>query len=97
LHLIRRELEISCFPLKVPEMIEVDITDLNIGDSLHINDIPLEEDIEIVDDTNFTVLTVTAPTKEEEEEVSEEVELEEGEEGEGGEGEAEEDKSEASR
>jgi len=79
LQLIRRQLEISCLPLMVPESIEVDITDLNIGDSLHVNEIQTEENIEIVADTNFTVLTVTAPAKEEVE-VSEEEELEEGEE-----------------
>jgi len=79
LQLIRRQLEISCLPHLVPEMIEVDITDLDIGDSLHIDEIQLEDDIEIVADTNFTVLTITAPTKEEVA-VSEEEELEEGEE-----------------
>ncbi len=79
LQLIRRQLEISCLPLKVPESIDIDITDLTIGDSLHVNDIQVEDDIEILADTNFTVLTVTAPTKEEVE-VSEEEELEEGDE-----------------
>ena len=90
LQIIRRQLEISCLPHLVPETIEVDITDLNIGDSVHLNEIQTEDDIEILADTNFTVLTITAPTKEEEEEVSEEEELEEGEE------EAEEETSEAS-
>ncbi len=90
LQLIRRQLEISCLPLKVPESIDIDITDFGIGDSLHVNEIQIEDDIEIVADTNYTVLTVTAPTKEEEEEVEVEEELEEGEET------AEEETSEAS-
>jgi len=89
LQLIRRQLEISCLPHLVPESIDVDITDLDIGDSLHVNEIQTEDDIEILADMNFTVLTVTAPTKEEEE-VEVEEELEEGEE------EAEEETSEAS-
>ena len=89
LQIVRRQLEISCLPHLVPETIEVDITDLNIGDSVHLNEIQTEDDIEIIADTNFTVLTITAPTKEEKE-VSEEEELEEGEE------EAEDETSEAS-
>ena len=89
LQLIRRQLEVSCLPHLVPETIEIDIADLTIGDSLHVNEIQTEDDIEILADANFTVLTITAPTKEEVE-VSEEEELEEGEE------EVEEETSEAS-
>ena len=75
---VRRELEVLCLPTAIPESIEVDITDLDIGDSIHLEDISLSGDIEILADTNFTVLTVLAPKVEEE--VVEEEELEEGEE-----------------
>ena len=75
---VRRELEVLCLPTAIPEAIEVDITDLDIGDSIHVEDISLSGDIEIPADTNFTVVTVLAP-KVEEEPVEEE-ELEEGEE-----------------
>lgn len=77
LQVIRRQLEISCLPHLVPELIEIDITDLDIGDSVHVDEIQLGDDIEILAETNFTVLTITAPTKEE---VKVEEELEEGEE-----------------
>lgn len=77
LQYVRRELEVLCLPTAIPEAIEVDITDLDIGDSIHLEDISLPGDIEIQADTNFTVVTVLAPKVEEE--VVEEEELEEGE------------------
>ena len=79
LQYVRRELEVLCLPTAIPEAIEVDITDLDIGDSIHVDDISLAGDVEIPADTNFTVVTVLAP-KIEEEPVEEEEELEEGEE-----------------
>jgi large subunit ribosomal protein L25 len=63
-------------PAEIPETIEIDITDLDIGDSVHIDEIPLEGEIEIPAALNFTVLTVLTP-KVEVEEVEEEEELEE--------------------
>lgn len=87
LQLIRRELEVFCLPNDIPEAITIDISELNIGDAVHVEDIEVEGDQEIVHDVNFTVLTISV-TKQEEEEPEEE---EEGEgEGEGDEGEGEE-------
>ena len=84
LQIIRRELEVFCLPDQIPENITIDITDLEIGDSFHVEDLPLEDAVEIPADVNFTILTILSPTAEEEEEVEdEEVEgEEEGEEGE---------------
>jgi large subunit ribosomal protein L25 len=70
-----------CLPLKIPESIEVDITDLDIGDSVHVDEIPLEGDIEIPFDANFTIVAMLSPKFEEEPEELEE-ELEEAEEAE---------------
>ncbi len=83
LQYVRRELEVLCLPTAIPEAIEVDISDLDIGDSIHLEDISLPGDIEILADTNFTLVTVLAPKVEEvveEEELVEGEELEEGEE-----------------
>ena len=79
LQILRRELEVLCLPLKIPESIEVDITDLDIGDSVHVDEIPLEGDIEIPFDVNFTVVTMLSPKFEEEleEELEEAEEVEE--------------------
>lgn len=83
LNIVRRELEVFCLPGDIPESIEIDISELGMGDSIHLEDIPLGENVEISSDVNFTVVTVLSP-KVEEEEVAEEEEgegLEEGEEG----------------
>jgi large subunit ribosomal protein L25 len=86
LQIVRREIEVLCMPGDIPEAIEIDITDLNIGDSVHVEEIPLGDNIEIPADVNFTVLTIISPKVEEVEEEEEELEGEEavaeGEEGE---------------
>jgi large subunit ribosomal protein L25 len=81
LQIIRRELEVFCLPNAIPQEITIDITDLDIGNSVHVEDITLEGDVEIPHDVNFTVLTVLSPKAAEAEEVEEEIEeLAEGEE-----------------
>lgn len=79
LQIIRRELEVQCLPLDVPESIEIDITDLDIGDSIHLGDIPRQSEIEFLGDEDFTVATLVSPKIEEEEEELVEEEAEEGE------------------
>jgi len=85
LQLVRHELEVSCLPMDMPEKIEVDIADLDIGDAIHVEDITLDDKIKMLSEPGHTVLTVVAPTVEEEELPEEEEELEEGEEAEEGE------------
>ena len=82
LSVIRRELEILCMPLEVPESIVVDVSELQMGDAVHVDDIKVEG-VEIPHDVNFTVVTVVAPKT-----TKEDIEDEEGEaEGEAAEGE----------
>ena len=64
LEIVRRELEVYCLPNKIPGHIEINITDLDIGDAVHVEDIALSDDIEIPHDTNFTVLTVSSTRRE---------------------------------
>ncbi len=80
MQLIRRELEVFCLPDRIPENVSIDITDLDIGDSFHVEDLTLEGDVEIPAEVNFTILTILSP-KAEEEEVEEDEEALEGEEG----------------
>lgn len=61
--LIRHVLEVTCRADTIPEHIEIDCSDLNIGDSIHIEDITLPEGAEVHHDVNFTVLNLAAPTK----------------------------------
>jgi large subunit ribosomal protein L25 len=77
LQIIRRELEVFCLPDQIPEKITIDITDLEIGDSFHVEELQLEGDVEVSADVNFTILTILSPQVEEEEEVEGEEEEEE--------------------
>jgi len=70
---IRRELTVSCLPGKIVDQLELDVSELDIGDALHIGDIPLPEGITAVDEDNLTIATVVAPAIEEEEGVEEEL------------------------
>lgn len=81
LQLVRHELEVYCLPTNIPTSIEIDVTALGVGDSVHIDEVTLPEDVESQHDVNFTVLTVVGRMAEEVEEVEED-ELLEGEEGE---------------
>ena len=60
LQLVRRELEIQCMPMQMPERIKLDVSGLGMGDSIHVNDIKIDG-IEIPSDVNFTVVTILAP------------------------------------
>ena len=66
LQVIRHELEVVCLPDAIPTSIEVDVTALNIGDVIHIDDIALPAGVKVPHDVNFTVITVTGRKPEEE-------------------------------
>ena len=80
------ELEVECLPTDIPDHIEIDVSDLDIGDSLHVSDIVLDgDDLSIVTDIDRTMFAVAAPAlviEEEEEVEDEEGMVAEGEEGE---------------
>jgi large subunit ribosomal protein L25 len=71
---ITRELEIECLPRYLPETLEVDVTELEIGDSIHIEDLKYDN-IVILNDPEETIVLVEAPRIVVEEEVEEEEEL----------------------
>ncbi len=62
-----RELEITCLPRAIPDEIVLDVSALEIGDSLHVRDITLPEGVDLRSDPDLSVISVVAPTKEEEE------------------------------
>ncbi len=67
------EIEISCLPKDLPEYIEVDMLEMDIGDSLHLSDIALAEGITSValshgEENDHSVATVQAPRAEQAEE-----------------------------
>lgn len=67
---IRRVIQIQCLPGDIPKGIDVDVSSLMIGDSIHIQDIKVEK-VKILADTNFTIATVVPPVVEEEKVVEE--------------------------
>jgi large subunit ribosomal protein L25 len=98
LSVLLRELEVECLPNAIPEGFSVDISEVDIGDVIHVRDLTLPGEVDLITGLDDPIFTVIVPV-EEEEEVPEEVEGEEGEaaEGEapeGGEAEASADESE---
>jgi large subunit ribosomal protein L25 len=62
-----REIEIRCLPTAIPESFSLDVSALDIGDSLHVRDIALPEGITLVSDPGLGVVSVVVPAKAEEE------------------------------
>ncbi len=54
------KLDIECLPREIPEKVEVDITDLGIGDSLYVKDIQLEK-AKILNPEDAIIFTITPP------------------------------------
>ena len=73
---VRRELEIRCLPSNIPDSLEVDVSALNIGDSIHLKDVQMPAGIKALEDADLTIATVLSPTIEKE--VVEEAAAEEG-------------------
>lgn len=59
--LIVHELSVSCIPSKIPETIDIDITELDVGDSIHVSDLPGSKDYEINSDPGLTIVAVSQP------------------------------------
>ncbi len=87
--LVRDTIEVICKPLDIPESIVLDATNLDVNDSIQIEDVEFPEGVTPLFDENYSILTCTVPQMVEEEESI-------GEEEEGAEGEEEGEESEAS-
>ena len=80
LNVVRHGIELNCQADSIPQSIQVDLTGLDIGDSVHISMVTLPEGVEpTITDRDFTVATIAAPTvvREEEAEAAAEAEGEE--------------------
>lgn len=77
LQFLRHELEVECLPNEIPSGFEVDVSGLEIGDSLHVSDVD-PGGVAILDDETVTICTVVPPAlaEEEEEAVDEDVGVE---------------------
>src|SRR5215813_3461363 len=53
-----REIEIRCEPREIPDALDVDVTNLDVHDVLHVSDIPVSEAIEILTDAELVIATI---------------------------------------
>jgi large subunit ribosomal protein L25 len=84
LNVVRHTVEVSCPANAIPDAIEVDLTDLEIGDSIHISAVKLPKDVTpTITDRDFTIATIAGSASARSEEAGEEVEEEVTEEPEG--------------
>jgi large subunit ribosomal protein L25 len=71
-----RTLKIECLPNQIPDKIDVDVTSLAIGQSIHVKDIALAQGLRAIGDPGITIALVTAPMAEVEVKTAEEAKAE---------------------
>lgn len=59
------EVEIECLPTDIPKNIEVNVSALKIGDSIHVKDVVFPAKVKVLTDTSSVIVSVAAPMKEE--------------------------------
>lgn len=59
-----REIRIECLPNDIPSAIDVDISELDIGDSLHVHEIKLPSGVRAIGDLGAAVVAIVPPQKE---------------------------------
>ena len=63
LNVVRHELELVCDAAEIPDEIHIDLTGLEIGDSIHISNVKLPKGSKsAIDDRDFTIATLVAPS-----------------------------------
>ena len=75
---IRRTLTIQCFPEEAIPNIEIDVSGMENGDSIHVSDVIVPEGIEILEAKHLTVATIISPKGKSEQEDGKEGSKEEG-------------------
>ncbi|PIR26795.1 MAG: 50S ribosomal protein L25 [Deltaproteobacteria bacterium CG_4_10_14_0_2_um_filter_43_8] len=63
----RRTLHVKALPHKIPQSIQVDMSALQLGENIHLEDLTFPEGVEAPHQTNFTLVALLAPKAEEEE------------------------------
>jgi large subunit ribosomal protein L25 len=59
-----REIEIRCDPRNIPDAIDIDVSNLGVHDVVHVSDIPVDENIEILSDPEQVIATVSVVREE---------------------------------
>ncbi|MFF2094434.1 50S ribosomal protein L25 [Paenibacillus sp. NPDC058174] len=76
LQVLLHELEVECLPGSIPEALEINVADLELGHSLLVRDVRPPSGVEVLSDPEQVVVTVLAPQKELTEEEAEAAEVE---------------------
>lgn len=64
----RTHVEVRCLPRDIPDKIVIDVTELDVNDSVHVQDLPLPQGVEAVFEDNYAVVGVYIPQVRTEEE-----------------------------
>ncbi|OGW37740.1 MAG: hypothetical protein A2Y97_10790 [Nitrospirae bacterium RBG_13_39_12] len=67
LQYLLREIEVECLPDRIPGHIEVDVSGLEIGQSIHVGDLKFEEGIKVLTNPDEVIVNIIAPAVEVEE------------------------------
>ncbi len=59
-----RQLSIECLPGSIPEAIEVDASELKIGQGIHVKEVKIDEGVRLLDEADHMVVSVAAPMSE---------------------------------
>tara|TARA_B100000579_G_scaffold422537_1_gene424665 strand:- start:1982 stop:2692 length:711 start_codon:yes stop_codon:yes gene_type:complete len=80
LQMVVREIPVSCLPADIPSKLVVDVSNLEIGDSIKIQDVDLPEKVSLSSEENYAIISIVGRAPEEEEQVEgiEDEELAEG-------------------
>lgn len=62
LQVARREVRVLCLPDRLPEALEVDVTNLMPGHSIHVSDLPVPEGVQVLTGLKLAVCAVIAPS-----------------------------------
>jgi len=59
-----REIEVECLPRSIPEHLEVDVSALEVGESVHVREVPLPEGVTLISDEDLAIVSVVLPASE---------------------------------
>jgi len=58
-----RQIEISCLPTRIPEAVDVDISGLDLGESLYVRDLEIPAGVRLLTDEETSVVSITVPRR----------------------------------
>ena len=69
--MVVREIPVSCLPVDIPSKVVLDVSQLEVGDSIKIQEVELPEKVSHSTEENFAIISIVGRAPEEEEEVEE--------------------------